>query len=214
MDSTHLFLVRHGQSEGNAALRFGGHSETPLSALGQKQALATARYLASRKISRVYSSDLPRTMQTAEFAAKLLNLEIKATANFRERNVGVLAGLTFPEAAAQHPREYAALINREFDFTMTEGESYRQMLVRATGELNQILAQDRNERIAIFSHTGTICLLVLHLLGSLDLPEPRAVWIATRNCGVAHFEFRQNSIPRLHAVNDTRHLEILHSRKS
>jgi broad specificity phosphatase PhoE len=84
------------------------------------------------------------------------------------------------------------------------------MLTRATAELDDILERYAGERIAVFSHTGTICLLVLHLLGSLDTAdEPRPVWIATRNCGIAHFEFRQNSIPRLHTINDTRHLTHL-----
>lgn len=209
MESTHLFLVRHGQSEGNAALRFGGHSETPLSDLGFKQAQITARALAARKISVIYSSDLPRTMQTAQALAELTGLEIHSTPAFRERNVGVLAGLTFAEAEEKFPREYAALIHREFDFVMTSGESYRQMLRRATQELDDVLERYAGERIAIFSHTGTICLLILHVLGSLEAPEPRPVWIATRNCGIAHFEFRDGSIPRLHTVNDTRHLAIL-----
>lgn len=210
MDSTHLYLIRHGQSEGNASMRFGGHSDTPLSALGKRQADVTARYLASKKVSVIYSSDLPRTMQTAQPLTELTGLEIHDTLAFRERNVGILSGLTFIEAEEKHPREYKALIHREFDYVMTGGESYRQMLTRATAELDDILERYAGERIAVFSHTGTICLLVLHLLGSLDTAnEPRPVWIATRNCGVAHFEFRQNSIPRLHTVNDTRHLSHL-----
>lgn len=195
-------------------MRFGGHSETPLSLLGRKQAVATARYLASRKISTIYSSDLPRALQTAEPAANLTGLEIHATPNFRERNVGVLAGLTFAEAEEKFAAEYSALINRDFDHVMREGESYRQLLVRATVELDDILVRYAGERIAVFSHTGTICLLILHFLGSLEMPEPRPVWIATRNCGIAHFEFRVDSIPRLHTVNDTRHLFNLENKKS
>lgn len=191
-------------------MRFGGHSDTPLSVLGQKQAGITARYLIHKKISVIYSSDLPRTMQTAEALSELTGLEVHSTPAFRERNVGVLSGLTFVEAEERHPRDYAALIHREFDYQMTGGESYRQMLHRATAELDDILERYSGERIAVFSHTGTICLLILHLLGSLDVQhEPRPVWIATRNCGLAHFEFRHGSIPRLHAVNDTRHLAHL-----
>lgn len=214
MEITHLFLVRHGQSEGNAALRFGGHSDTPLSQLGWRQADLTARYLAGKKVSVVYSSDLPRTMQTAQATADLLRLEIHSTPNFRERHVGVLSGLTFREAEEKFAAEYAALINRDFDFVMTDGESYRQMLARATAELDDILDRYRGERIAVFSHTGTICLLILHLLGSLDVENPRPIWVATRNCGIAHFEFKEKSIPRLHTVNETQHLQSLYYKKS
>ncbi len=45
MKTTRVLLIRHGQSEGNAAGRFGGHTATPLSARGRKQAEATAQAL-------------------------------------------------------------------------------------------------------------------------------------------------------------------------
>jgi probable phosphoglycerate mutase len=135
MESTHLYLIRHGQSEGNAALRFGGHSDTPLSELGRKQSEATAKRLSNKRIAAIYSSDLPRTIQTAQPLAKISGLEIQATRAFRERNVGVLQGLTFAEAEAQFPDQYAALINRDLNHVMREGESYLQMLERASQKL-------------------------------------------------------------------------------
>ena len=209
MENTHLFLVRHGQSEGNAALQFGGHSDTPLSLLGRRQAEATARYLVQRKVSVIYSSDLPRTRQTAEFLADLTGFDVHETTAFRERDVGLLSGMTFVDAETKFAEHYGALVNRDFDAVMPGGESYRQMLVRATQELDDLLSRYAGERIAVFSHTGTICLLILHLLGALDHEPPRSVWIATRNCGIAHFEFSNHTIPRLHVVNDTRHLDNL-----
>src|SRR6266496_3114345 len=106
--STQVLLIRHGQSEGNAAGRFGGHTATPLSARGRRQALATARSLASESLSAIYSSDLPRATATAEPLANLTGLKIQTTEEFRERSVGVMEGLTFEEAAEQHPDQYAA----------------------------------------------------------------------------------------------------------
>ena len=97
MEVTRLYLIRHGQSAGNAEGRFGGHSPSPLSELGLHQAELTAQSLAKEKISAIYSSDLVRAMQTAEPLAKSLDLEIIATSDFRERHVGVLEGLTFDE---------------------------------------------------------------------------------------------------------------------
>ncbi|MDQ3063232.1 MAG: histidine phosphatase family protein, partial [Acidobacteriota bacterium] len=66
MAITKLYLVRHGQSDGNAEGRFGGHSPTPLSALGLQQADLTAQVLAKEKINAIYSSDLFRAVQTAQ----------------------------------------------------------------------------------------------------------------------------------------------------
>ncbi len=82
MEVTRLYLIRHGQSAGNAEGRFGGHSATPLSPLGLQQAELTAQLLAKEKISAIYSSDLLRAMQTAEPLANLLNVEIKRQREF------------------------------------------------------------------------------------------------------------------------------------
>ena len=206
MNTTRVLLIRHGQSEGNAAGRFGGHTATPLSVRGRKQAEATARALVPENITAIYSSDLSRAVETAMPLARLTGLDVERTEAFRERGVGVMEGLTFEEAASRHPEQYAALIRRDFDHVLLGGESYRQMLDRAARQLDQAIEQHRGGRIALFSHTGTICILALHLMGALDAPELRPVWIATANCGITRFELRTDGFVRVLAINDTRHL--------
>jgi broad specificity phosphatase PhoE len=203
---TRVLLVRHGQSQGNAEGRFGGHTATPLSARGRRQSEATARALSSETFSAIYSSDLPRAIETAMPLARLTGLEVLGTEAFRERSVGVMEGLTFEEAAALHPEQYAALLHRDFEHVLLGGESYRQLLERAARELDRAIEQHRGGRIIVFSHTGTICILTLHLMGALDAPELRPVWIATSNCGITRFELRADGFVRVLAVNDTRHL--------
>jgi broad specificity phosphatase PhoE len=209
MNTTRVLLIRHGQSEGNAEGRFGGHTSTPLSPRGRLQAKATAQALSAENLTAIYSSDLPRAVETAMPLARLSNLDVELTDAFRERSVGVMEGLTFEEAAAQHPAQYAALIRRDFDQVLLGGESYRQMLDRASRRLDQAIEQHRGGRIALFSHTGTICILALHLMGALDAPELRPVWIATANCGITRFELRTDGFVRVLAINDTRHLSGL-----
>ena len=206
---TGVLLIRHGQSEGNAARRFGGHTATPLSALGHRQAAAMARALGREAITAIYSSDLPRAVETAAPLARALDLEIRQTDAFRERSVGHMEGLTFEEAAQQFPDEYAALLRRDFDHILSGGESYRQLLDRAASTLDRAVADNRGGTIAIFSHTGTICILALHLMGALDAPALRPVWLATSNCGIARFQLREDGFVRVIAINDTRHLASL-----
>jgi len=204
--STQVILIRHGQSQGNAEGRFGGHTDTPLSSLGRRQAEATARILASEKIQAIYTSDLRRAVETAAPLAKLSGAALETSDALRERSVGVMEGLTFAEAAAQHPEQYQALLRRDFDHVLLGGESYRQMLDRAAAKLDEAIARHRGGRIALFTHTGTICILVLHLMGALDAPELKPVWIATQNCGLARFDLRTDGFVRVFAINDTRHL--------
>jgi broad specificity phosphatase PhoE len=53
-ETTRVLLIRHGESQGNAERRFGGHTPTPLSQLGHAQAEATARALASEGITAIF----------------------------------------------------------------------------------------------------------------------------------------------------------------
>src|SRR5687767_15495954 len=93
--STHVLLIRHGQSEGNAERRFGGHTATPLSPRGQRQAHATARALKDEELTAIYSSDLARALQTAQPLANVSGLPVNSTTAFRERSVGVMIGRTY-----------------------------------------------------------------------------------------------------------------------
>lgn len=208
--TTHVIIIRHGQSQGNAEGRFGGHTDTPLSPRGRKQAQATAKALASEKFTAIYSSDLPRALETASPLAKLTGVSLETTDALRERSVGVMEGLTFEEAAEQHPEQYQALLRRDFEHVLLGGESYRQTLDRASRQLDEAIEQHKGGRIALFAHTGTICILILHLMGALDAPELKPVWIATANCGIARFELRDDDFVRVLSINDTRHLIGIH----
>ena len=206
METTRVLLVRHGQSQGNAERRFGGHSPTPLSELGHRQAEATARALSDKGVTAIYSSDLLRAVQTAEPLARATGLKITKTSALRERGVGLMEGLTFEEAAAAHPEEYAALIRRDFEHVLVGGESYRQLLDRAAAELDRAIERHRGGTLALFSHTGTICILALHLMGALDAPHLKPVWLSSSNCGVTRFSIEHGGLIRIKALNDTRHL--------
>lgn len=206
MEVTRLYLIRHGQSAGNAEGRFGGHSATPLSELGLYQAELTAQALAKEKIGAIYSSDLLRAIQTAEPLAKTINQEIITTDDFRERHVGVLEGLTFDEAKNQYPKDYYALVNRKISHVITNGESYRQLLNRTTRAIRKILREHRGQKVVIYSHTGAICFMTLQLLGAIHRKTYNPPWLVTSNCGINRFEFRGRNNIRLLTINDTRHL--------
>ena len=203
---TRLYLIRHGQSAGNAEGRFGGHGPTPLSELGQKQAELTAKSLAKEGVQTVYSSDLHRAVQTAQPLADLLKIQIHTSPAFRERHVGVLEGLTFDESKAQFPDDYYALVNRSVNHVISGGESYRHLLRRITTKLYDLLRQHNGERVAIYSHTGAICFLTLQLMGAINRDTKTTPWLITSNCGINRFELRGRRNVRVLALNDTRHL--------
>lgn len=63
---TTIYCVRHGQSEANLAqIMQGSKIDTPLTKLGQQQALAAKAKLANVSFDAVYASPLKRAVQTA-----------------------------------------------------------------------------------------------------------------------------------------------------
>src|SRR5262245_20577361 len=59
---TRILLVRHGQSEWNAAGRWQGQQDPPLTELGRRQARAAAETIGA--IEAVFASDLQRALET------------------------------------------------------------------------------------------------------------------------------------------------------
>src|SRR4051795_13247244 len=93
-----LLLVRHGESEWNAAGRMQGQTaHVPLTELGHRQAAQAAADLAAlgaqgRGAGALFSSDLRRALQTAEHCAAATGLPIRTTPALREQGYGVLEG--------------------------------------------------------------------------------------------------------------------------
>ena len=168
MNATNVLLIRHGQSKGNAERRFGGHTATPLSARGRNQAEATARTLKSESLTAIYSSDLARALETAKPLANMTGLTVQSTSAFRERDVGVMEGLTFEDAAQQHPEQYAALLRRDFDYVLSGGESYRQLLDRARQKLDEII----EDRGAVRRKTKNARTLATDILDPAEAVKP------------------------------------------
>ena len=100
---TKLVLVRHGQTDANAAGRFQGQQDVPLNKAGRRQAHALAERLARMSVARVVSSDLDRAMTTAEAVAKACGVGVACDRRLREIDVGSWQGRSGAEVAAENP---------------------------------------------------------------------------------------------------------------
>jgi broad specificity phosphatase PhoE len=89
-----FYYVRHGQSTANEA-RLIADNTPELTQLGRDQALATARKLADKNITKILTSPLIRARQTAETIAAELGVaaeNIMVVNDLRERSVGECEG--------------------------------------------------------------------------------------------------------------------------
>lgn len=103
-----LVFWRHGQTVQNASLRIQGSQDYPLNEVGHAQAAAAAGALARMKPARIYSSDLGRALQTAQYLADVTGLEVLPDAGLRERAYGPWEGLSSDEIRARDPQQWHA----------------------------------------------------------------------------------------------------------
>ena len=154
--STELILIRHGETEWNATGRIQGHREVSLNDRGQKQAQAVADRLKNESFNALYSSDLKRTLQTAEAISQCTGHTIQTDSRLREWDLGILAGLTCADAETQHPKAYAIYHNSRVDDPVPEGESIRNRATRITTCIEEIASNHKDERIVVITHGGPL----------------------------------------------------------
>src|SRR3954470_22423998 len=144
-----LLLVRHGQSEWNAAGRMQGQTgHVPLTPLGHEQAAAAARELAALRPGALVSSDLRRGVQPAEHCARATGLPVTTTPALREQGYGVLEGRPSVELwDVDWPDPH---------WTAEGGESLAQLHDRVAGYLDDLRRQPPADVVALVTHGDTI----------------------------------------------------------
>lgn len=114
-----VYLLRHGQTEWNLALRLQGSMDSALTPLGREQAAVQRRLLepiVANQSPDVVVSPLGRTRQTAEIALNGLDLSIapRFDARVAEINSGDWEGLERSEIALRWP--YSTKPSNDFEY--------------------------------------------------------------------------------------------------
>ncbi|MGE5559132.1 MAG: histidine phosphatase family protein [Bacillota bacterium] len=155
-DTTFITVIRHGETAWNKEAKCQGHLDSPLTRLGVIQAKAVAKQLSGAHFDALYSSDLGRAMQTAEIIAHKLNLQIIADARLRERNLGIIQGLSWDEFREKFPEEAAAYRSGGPDYVIPGGESIRQRYERAVEFFENVAARHPGGKIIVVTHGGIV----------------------------------------------------------
>ena len=195
-----ITLIRHGESAWNAAGRWQGHGDAPLSDRGRAQAEALARRLRDRPMARIECSDLQRAAHTAAGLGAPV-----PDACWREIDVGAWEGMTDTEVRARFPEELAALRRGE-DVAMGGGESLEALRVRARAAFDRLAARlGSGEEAVVVCHGGLILALVSDLLGVPDR-HPRLIG-RVENTGLTTILLGADAAAHQVLVyNDTTHL--------
>lgn len=175
---TRLLLLRHAESDWNAAGRWQGLADPALSARGEEQAASAGGLLAGYGLSAVVSSDLQRARATAASVAAGLRLPAPAVdAGLREYDVGDWSGLTRPEIEARWPGGIDDW--REGRLVSTpHGERRDVFVTRITAAVERVAAAHPNTRVVVVTHGGVISALARSLgIDAGRVPHLAGRWI-------------------------------------
>lgn len=136
----HVLLIRHGQTDWNVDGRWQGTLPIGLNDTGRTQAQALAAYLAKRQIGSIYSSDLPRALDTALAIGEAVGVTPQTDARLQEFNLGVFQGLTRQQINQQYPNEWREFEADYWNYSVTNGKSRRTLQTRAHDVFQHIVA--------------------------------------------------------------------------
>jgi probable phosphoglycerate mutase len=162
------YLVRHGKDDDTVR---GGWSDSPLTDIGIAQAKTLAETIFCNqtvyKINKIYSSDLPRAIQTAELISEKLNLQISMLSQFRETNNGVFAGMKNEIANKEYPNLFWNTL--EWEQPYPGGESPKEFYERICCAWNEFsnMIQSNNENVILVTHGGVMN-VITHLINNTE----------------------------------------------
>lgn len=137
-----LYLIRHGQSEGNVD----GALDTvppgqPLTELGHRQAAELASRLGHEPLVAVYASRATRAQQTADALSAALELETQVIDGVQEVAAGRLEGRNNEEAINEYIGVVGSWASGDLSARMPAAESGDEVRARFLGAVNDIAAK-------------------------------------------------------------------------
>ncbi|WKK71259.1 histidine phosphatase family protein [Rathayibacter oskolensis] len=166
---TQLTLVRHGQTDWNAARRIQGASDIPLNEIGRSQARAAARLLRERPWDAVVASPLGRAYETGAIIARGLGLdEPLVVPGLAERAYGEAEGMTAADLRELFPGGIEGQ-------RVPGCETRPQVVERATAALLEVAERFLGSRVIVATHGAVIGSLLRSL--SEDALPPQGITV-------------------------------------
>lgn len=159
---TTLYITRHGQTEWNLEGRLQGHKDSNLTALGERQAEWLGEKLAEVNIDIIISSSSGRALRTAEIIRGDRDIEIITTEQLKEIHIGEWEGQLHAEIEAHSPEEQRNFWNFPHLYKPAGGETYAQVIERASNEIERILLEYKGKNILIVTHAVVLKALIAY----------------------------------------------------
>jgi len=201
-----IFIVRHGQTDGNSARKYFGITDIELNEEGIIQAGLISKRLEKENLFRIYSSNLKRAFKTAEIIAKPHRISVEPKEDLREINFGDWEGLSFQEIQKSYPHEFSKWQNNIMDFTTPHGESVLELKKRIETAFSEILNSARENNVAIVTHGGPIRVILSRMLSPNALET--VFWKIRQDNAALNIIENIDNTQIISLVNDTSHLNL------
>lgn len=198
--------MRHGESEpavpGRDFPLVDGQGDPALAPEGREQAKRVSERLVDQEIAAIYVTTLRRTVETAAPLAGKLGLTPIVEPDLREVFLGEWEGGSMRRHVAEgHPIARRAYAEERWDL-IPGAESHDDFAMRVGAGLARIVAAHPDQRVAVFSHGGTIGEILRQVADATRL----WAFVGSDNGAISHVVVAgERSI--LRRFNDTSHLQ-------
>lgn len=203
--STTIYLIRHGETAGNAEVRYIGWTDIPLDAKGVVQAQELCYKLQQYAIEEIYASPLQRAIATAAPIAEVLRKQINIENGLKEINCGAWETLTAKQVCEKWPKELDNWANHPDKLKIPEETPCR---CTKTYDLcaGAIARANEGKNVAVVSHMGAILTVGCYLTNT----PIRDLWSLGQpgNTSISKIVYDDNLNPRLIGWADESYLPI------
>lgn len=200
MNVTNLYIIRHGQSQGNQYNLFLGHTDLDLSEKGHIQAEVTAKYLENIHADAIYSSDLLRAFNTAKHTADKKGMEIIKSENLREIFAGDWETQSFEYLSDTYKKDYEMWVHDTGNAQCTNGEKVTDLQKRITDEIRKIAEENIGKTVFIFSHATPIRVMQAYAENKTKDEIKDVPWAT--NASITHIKYQDGKfIPVAYSID-------------
>ncbi len=206
---TEILLIRHGNTDLSTPDCFSNEKNSPdpsLNAKGRDQAERVGMRLAHSGIKRILSSDLKRTVQTAEAIARHTGIGIELVPALREIDMGRINHCPWEVFRQEDPEYHDRWHSHSEDLPYPGGESGGDVQARAMPVI-AALAEEGQGPVAVVTHGGVIRALVC---AALRIGQEKRFYLGPpENTSITVLRFDPET-GRFHVavMNDSGHLEF------
>lgn len=197
-----LYIIRHGQTDGNAQGIIQGRTDYPLNATGKNAAKLLANYLEPETITAIYTSPLARAYETAASIAQHKQLKPISDDRLLAGNLGVFEG----QAVNQAQKKLWDQLTVDPTSREHAGESFTDIQSRVQNFVEDMYSTHQADNIVIVTH-HMVKRIFMQVLLHYSMEQITEFYFD--NTALTILDVTSlNQLPKILLFNSTQHLEI------